>query len=105
MASFFLTIQHAMELLVQAIDNTGSTDPLKVARAMEGARYEGVTGEVWIREDNHQLLQPLYVSTLKKMGDGGVKYDVERTGMGPKTDFRVEAADTALPTTCEMKRR
>jgi len=101
---FFLTIQHAMELLVQAIEKTQSTDPLKIARAMEGSRYEGITGEVWIREDNHQLLQPLYVSTLEKMGDEGVKYDVERTGMGPKTNFRVEAADTALPTTCEMKR-
>lgn len=101
---FFLTLQHAMELLVQAIEKTGSTDPLTVARAMEGARYQGITGEVWIREDNHQLLQPLYVSTLKKVGQEGVKYDVERTGMGPKTDFRVEAADTALPTTCQMTR-
>ncbi len=101
---FFLTLQHAMELLVQAIDKTGSTDPLAIARTMEGARYQGITGEVWVREDNHQLMQPLYVSTLKKMGEQGVKYDVERTGMGPKTDFRVEAADTELPTTCEMKR-
>jgi len=101
---FFLTIQHAFELLVQAIEKTGSTDPLTIARALEGARYEGITGEVWIREDNHQLMQPLYVSTLKKVGDDGVKYDVERTGMGPKTDFRVEAADTALSTTCQMTR-
>ncbi len=101
---FFLATKHAMELLVQAIEKTGSTDPLTIARALEGARREGITGEVWIREDNHQLMQPLYVSTLKKMGDDGVKYDVERTGMGPKTDFRVEAADTALPTTCQMKR-
>ena len=101
---FFVTTRHAMELLVEAIEKSGSTDPLTIARALEGARREGVTGEVWIREDNHQLMQPLYVSTLKKMGDDGVKYDVERTGMGPKTDFRVEAADTALPTTCDMKR-
>ncbi len=101
---FFLTLQHAMELLVQAIEKTGSTDPLAIARTMEGARYKGITGEVWVREDNHQLMQPLFVSTLKKMGEEGVKYDVERTGMGPKTDVRVEAADTALTTTCEMKR-
>ncbi|HUU71091.1 MAG TPA: branched-chain amino acid ABC transporter substrate-binding protein [Burkholderiales bacterium] len=101
---FFLTLQHGMELLVQAIEKTGSTDPLAIAKAMEGARYEGITGEVWVREDNHQLMQPLYVSTLRKLGEEGVKYDVERTGMGPKTDFRVEAADTYLPTTCEMTR-
>ncbi len=100
---FFLTLQHAMELLVQAIEKTATTDPLAIALALEGARYQGITGEVWVREDNHQLLQPLYVSTLKKLGEG-VKYDVERTGMGPKTDFRIEAADTALSTSCRMKR-
>ncbi len=100
---FFLTLQHAMELLVQAIEKTATTDPLAIALALEGARYQGITGEVWVREDNHQLLQPLYVSTLKKLGEG-VKYDVERTGMGPKTDFRIEAADTALSTSCRMNR-
>ena len=56
------------------------------------------------RVDNHQLLQPVYISTLRRAGDEGVKYDVERTGMGFKTDGRVEAIDTVLPTTCEMKR-
>ncbi len=101
---FFLTLQHAMELLVRAIDKVGSTDPLQVARALEGARYTGITGDVWIREDNHQLMQPLFVSTLRKVGEVGVKYEVERTGIGPKTDYRVEATDTALPTTCKMKR-
>ncbi len=100
---FFLTLQHAMELLVQAIEKNATTDPLAIALALEGARYQGITGEVWVREDNHQLLQPLYVSTLKKLGEG-VKYDVERTGMGPKTDFRIEAADTALSTSCRMNR-
>lgn len=101
---FFLTLQHAMELLVRAIEQTQSTDPLKIARALEGAKYEGLTGEVWIREDNHQLLQPLLVSTLRKQGEDGVKYDIERTGMGFRTDGRVEARDTVLQTTCKMQR-
>lgn len=101
---FFLTLVHGMELLTQAIEKTMSTDPLKIARALEGSRYNGLTGEVWVREDNHQMLQPLYVSTLRKEGEEGVKYDIERTGMGFRTDGRVEAIDTVLPTTCEMKR-
>jgi branched-chain amino acid transport system substrate-binding protein len=101
---FFLTLQHAMELLSAAIDQTQSTDPLKIARALEGAKYEGLTGEVWIREDNHQLLQPLFVSTLRRQGEDGVKYDIERTGMGFRTDGRVEARNTVLPTTCKMQR-
>ncbi|MGH8631588.1 MAG: branched-chain amino acid ABC transporter substrate-binding protein, partial [Burkholderiales bacterium] len=101
---FFLTLVHAMELLTRAIEQTQSTDPLKVARALEGAKYEGLTGEVWIREDNHQLLQPLFVSTLRKLGEDGVKYDIERTSMGFRTEGRVEARDTLLRTTCEMQR-
>ena len=93
-----------MELLALAIEEVGSTDPVQVALALEGSRYDAIPDEVWIRKDNHQLLQPMYISTFKKQGDEGVFYDVERTGIGPKSDFYVEAKDTALPTTCVMER-
>jgi hypothetical protein len=33
-----------------------------------------------------------------------VKIDIERTGLGFRTEARVEAKDTALPTTCRMER-
>lgn len=101
---FFLSLQHAMELLVKAIEQTRSTDPLKLAMALEGMTYQGITGDVTLRKDNHQLLQPLYVSTLKKIGGDGVKYDVERTGLGFRTDGRIEARDTETKTTCQMQR-
>ena len=57
-------------------------------------------GEVEMRADNHQVLQPLYVSTLSK----GVKYDSEESGLGWKTDAKVDAKATALPTSCKMER-
>ena len=101
---FFITLKYGMELLAQSIDKAGSTDALSVARELEQGRYEAVTGEIWIRPDNHQLMQPLYVSTFKKTGQEGVKYEVELTGTGPKTDFIVSAEDTRLPTTCNMIR-
>ena len=101
---FFLSLKHALELLVIAINDSKSTDPLTVAKALENARYQGVTGEVWIRPDNHQLMQPLYVSTFKKSGGERVKFDVERMGIGPMTDFLIPAEDTALPTTCTFDR-
>jgi branched-chain amino acid transport system substrate-binding protein len=101
---FFITLKYGMELLAQSIDKAGSTDALSVARELEQGRYEAVTGEIWIRPDNHQLMQPLYVSTFKKTGQEGVKYEVELTGTGPKTDFIVSAEDTRLPTTCNMVR-
>lgn len=56
-----------------------------------------------MRKDDHQLMQPLYVATFTKVG-GEVKYDLEDTGMGFRTDARFEAADTILPTTCKMER-
>ena len=66
--------------------------------------YETHYGKVIMRAEDHQLIQPLYISTMVKAGKDGVKYDVDNTGMGWKTNFRVEAADTARPTTCKMKR-
>ena len=101
---FFLSLKHAIEMLVLAIQTSNSTDPLTVAKALENVRYTGPTGDVWIRADNHQLMQPLYVSTFKKSGSEGVEFDVERMGIGPMTDSITNAEDTVLPTTCEMQR-
>jgi branched-chain amino acid transport system substrate-binding protein len=101
---FFLSLKHAIEMLVLAIQTSNSTDPLTVAKALENVRYTGPTGDVWIRADNHQLMQPLYVSTFKKSGSEGVEFDVERMGIGPMTDAITNAEDTVLPTTCEMQR-
>jgi branched-chain amino acid transport system substrate-binding protein len=42
----------------------------------------------------------MFISTMSDK----VKYDVEHTGLGFKTDGRVEAKDTAMPTTCKMVR-
>jgi branched-chain amino acid transport system substrate-binding protein len=53
-----------------------------------------------MRADNHQILQPMFVSTFSD----NVKFDVEKTGLGFKTDVKINAKDTALPTTCKMQR-
>ena len=100
---FYNTAKTQLEMLAKAIDDAKSTDPLKVARALEGMRYDSDTGEVWMRPDDHQLMQPIYLATFTKVG-GEVKYDAERTGFGWKTDTRTEAKDTVMPTTCVMNR-
>jgi branched-chain amino acid transport system substrate-binding protein len=33
-----------------------------------------------------------------------VKFDIEKTGLGFRTDARIEAKDTVMPTTCKMQR-
>lgn len=102
---FFLSLQNGVEMLAKAMNQAKSTDPAKVAKALEGMKHQGITGEVEMRADNHQLVQPLFISSFVKAGSKGVKYDVERTGMGFKTEGRIEAKDTALPTTCKMERQ
>ena len=101
---YYGRVRTLMEMLVKAFEKAGSTDAKAVAFALEGMEYETHYGKVIMRAEDHQLIQPLYISTMVKAGKDGVKYDVDNTGMGWKTNFRVEAEDTAMPTTCEMKR-
>jgi branched-chain amino acid transport system substrate-binding protein len=94
----------ALQMLARAIDQAKSGDPLRVALALEDMRYDGPTGQVWMRAEDHQLSQPLYVASFVRAGAGGVKYDVESTGFGWKTESRVEAKETVMPHTCRMQR-
>ena len=88
------------DMFAAAAKKAQSNDPVKVARAMEGMKMTTSLGDVEMRADNHQLLQPLFVSTLAR----NVKYDSEGSGLGWKTDAKVEGKATALPTTCKMDR-
>jgi branched-chain amino acid transport system substrate-binding protein len=88
------------EMFAAAAKKAQSNDPAKVAKALEGMKMQTSLGEVEMRADNHQILQPLYVSTLAK----APKYDVEGTGLGWKSDAKVDGKATALATTCKMER-
>ena len=80
-------------MVAKAFDKAGSTDAKAVAYALEGMEHKTYYGTVTMRAEDHQLIQPLYISTMTKAGTKAVKYDVENTGLGWKTDMRVEAAD------------
>lgn len=99
---YYLRVFTMMGMFEKAVNEVGSADPVKVARALEGMTYETPYGEVSMRADNHQLLQNLYISTFLD----GVKYGVEGLPYGFKTDTdgEIPAADTRMATTCEMKR-
>jgi branched-chain amino acid transport system substrate-binding protein len=99
------SMAHAMELLAKAMTETKSTDPAKVAKAMEGVKMPGHFGEIEMRKDDHQLIQPLYVMTFAKFDGKKVKFPADGTkDFGFKTDVKIDAAKTALPTTCQMQR-
>lgn len=90
------------EMLAKALSETGEMDPLTVALALEGMEHETPYGTVRMREDNHQLIQPLFISTFSE----DVARDVEDTGYGFLTDEGgvIDAEATATDTTCEMDR-
>jgi branched-chain amino acid transport system substrate-binding protein len=96
----YYRLNTAFMMFAAAAAKAKSNDPVKVARALEGMKATTSVGEVEMRADNHQLLQPLFVATLTD----NVKFDVERTGLGFRTDAKVDAKDTAMPTTCQMQR-
>ncbi|GIZ51538.1 branched-chain amino acid ABC transporter substrate-binding protein [Noviherbaspirillum aridicola] len=93
-----------LQMLSNAFKQAKSTDPVKVAFAMEGMKFQSLNGEVEMRKQDHQLQQPLYISTWTKVNGKDVKYDQENTGYGWKTDVKLDTYVSAQPTSCQMKR-
>jgi len=93
----------SVTMLAEAIRRAGSTDPLRVAYAMEGLKMQSLTGEIEMRAADHQLQQPLFISTFTKAG-GAVKHDSEKTGYGFRTEKAIPTYVASTPTSCTMQR-
>jgi branched-chain amino acid transport system substrate-binding protein len=91
------------ESLGAAMAKAKSTDPVKVAAALEGLTFNTFNGEVQMRKTDHQLQQPLYMTVWQK-ADKKFPYSPEKTGMtlAPVKDIPAYVAST--PTSCQMKR-
>ncbi len=89
--------------LSEAMAKAKSTDPVKVAAALEGLKYKNFNGEVEVRKADHQLQQPLYMTVWQK-ADKKYPYSPENTGMtlAPVKEFPSYISST--PTSCQMKR-
>jgi branched-chain amino acid transport system substrate-binding protein len=105
---WFLRVHTAMTMLPEAVKRAKSTDPVKVALQLSGMKHTTEFGEVEMRAADHQLIQPLYISTFvrsaAKGGPKDVRFDVENTGFAFRTDVRIEPYVSAQPTSCQMKR-
>jgi branched-chain amino acid transport system substrate-binding protein len=98
-----LPAKTAVEMWAKAVDTAKSLEPIAVARALEGMRYDAGTGMMWMRAEDHQLMEPQYAYLFSKLGPG-VKHDIENTGFGWRTEGRIETEETVLPHTCKMER-
>ena len=100
----FLPAWQTIDMFAQALDKAGKDDPVKVAYALEGMHYKGPSGDSWMRPEDHQLMSPTYITSFVKAGQPGVKYDVEGTGFGWKTEMLSKAGDSVPPIKCQMER-
>jgi branched-chain amino acid transport system substrate-binding protein len=99
------SIRNSVDLLVKAIATAKTTDPAKVAKAMEGMKLDSPFGEVQMRDSDHQMIQPLFIGTFVKASSGKFKYLAEGTAdYAFRTDMRYEGAATQRPTSCKMQR-
>jgi branched-chain amino acid transport system substrate-binding protein len=89
-------------MLALAINKAGSTEPAKVAAALEGMHYTALWGDkVTMRASDHQLQMPVRIQVQTNKG---IEFDLDNSGLGLLNEETVSAENASTPTTCKMKR-
>jgi branched-chain amino acid transport system substrate-binding protein len=97
-------VYHVFNMLSTAMDKAKSTDPVKVAKTMEGLKFKSFNGDVEMRAADHQLQQPLYITSWTKSAGKPNDYSVENTGYNFQPLKTYESYVSSTPTSCQMKR-
>ena len=63
----------------------------------------GYGGDGFMRADDHQFFQPMYIANLGPIGKDQ-PFDEENTGWGWKMMGKIDTPDTNVSTTCKMNR-
>ena len=95
-------ITNALQMLVQAMEASHSTDPYDIALALEDMRFTNMSGEeLWMRGEDHQIIQPLHISVHT---DQNIVVDADNSGFGLYRDFSVAGEETVVDHSCRMRR-
>ena len=101
---FYPRAVNEIRMFAQAAKEANSIDPVKVAAKLDGMKvtvYNG--GEGFMRSEDHQFFQPMYIANLGPVGKDQ-PFEEENTSWGWKVQGKVDAQDTVLPTSCKMNR-
>jgi branched-chain amino acid transport system substrate-binding protein len=95
---------NAMDMFMKASQELKTLDVAKIVARLEGAKFKPrAGGDAWIRAEDHQVFQTLYVASIGPIEkDKG--FDEENTGWGWRNIGEVKPEETLVPTTCQMKR-
>lgn len=91
-------------MLAAAVAQARSTEPVKIAKALEDLQMDTIVGPVKMRGKDHQLLLPQVVNTIAPVDGKLVKTGWEGTNHGFRTDAVYTPQQVELPTECQMKR-
>ena len=94
---------NGVALLAEGMAKAKSVDPVKVAAALGGIKFQGFQGEVEMRKSDHQMQQGLYISEWRK-ANAKNPYSVENTGFNFQEVKAIPAYVASTPTSCQMKR-
>lgn len=100
---YTFSIYNVLVAMSNAVAKAKSTDPVKVAAALEGLKFKGFNGDSEMRKADHQLQQGLWISKWQKV-DAKNKYSVEDTGFTFAPVKYLEPYIASTPTSCQMKR-
>jgi branched-chain amino acid transport system substrate-binding protein len=93
---------NGINLMGAAMAKAKSTNPVQVAKAMEGLSVKSFAGEVTMRASDHQLQQPMFITKWQKAKKG--EYSVENTGYTFVSVRQMDPYVSSTPTSCQMKR-
>ena len=94
---------NGINLMGAAIAKAKSSDPVKVAAALDGLSVKSFAGEVQMRKSDHQLQQSMFITKWQK-ADKKNPYSVENTGYTFVPIKQLDAYISSTPTSCQMKR-
>ncbi len=100
---YTFAIYNGIQLMSGAIQKAKSTNPVAVAKALEGMQVKSFAGDVTMRAADHQLQQSMFVTKWQKV-DKKYPYSVENTGYGFVPIKQMDAYVASTPTSCQMKR-
>jgi branched-chain amino acid transport system substrate-binding protein len=100
----FYTLQTytGLAMLSAGMAQAKSVEPVAVAKAMSGIKFQGLAGEVEMRKTDHQAQQPVFITEWRK-ADAKNKYSVENTGFNFQEVRALPSYVASTPTSCQMK--
>ncbi len=96
---YFWQIVNEIDTLAAAMKQADSSDPARVAAALSGLKRETPLGISEMRADDHQLIQPLFISELAP----DLPHMFPAVKLGFKTMATIPADSTRMATTCAFK--